>query len=63
MTQIATAPTDERGGGPHRILIVEDEIPFLRMLHANLQRRGYKLQAATSGKQALNFATQCASSW
>ena len=41
---------------PRRILIVEDEIPFLRMLHANLHRRGYAVQAATTGTQALSLA-------
>ena len=28
------------------------------MLHANLHRRGYKVQAATSGAQALNLAAR-----
>ena len=41
-----------------RILIVEDEVPFLRMLHTNLHRRGYAVQAATSGTQALNLAAR-----
>jgi ActR/RegA family two-component response regulator len=40
MIELASA-TDGRGGGSGRILIVEDEIPFLRMLHTNLHKRGY----------------------
>jgi two-component system, OmpR family, KDP operon response regulator KdpE len=58
MTALATAPAEGRGGATRRILIVEDEIPFLHMLHTNLRRRGYMVEAATTGAQALNCAAR-----
>jgi len=44
--------------GPGTVLIVDDEIPFLRMLEANLRRRGYAVHAATTGAQALISAAR-----
>ncbi len=58
MMELARAPADGRAGRSSRILIVEDEIPFLRMLHTNLRRRGYSVEAATRGAQALDFAAR-----
>ena len=56
--QPAGGPAGSRPGESSGILIVDDEIPFLRMLHANLQRRGYAVQAATTGTQALTMAAR-----
>ena len=35
------------------VLVVDDEIPLLRTLGQNLRRRGYGVELATSGAQAL----------
>jgi DNA-binding response OmpR family regulator len=48
-----TAPADAG-----TVLIVDDEIPFLRMLQANLRRRGYSVRAATTGAQALSHVAR-----
>jgi two-component system, OmpR family, KDP operon response regulator KdpE len=41
------------------ILVVDDEIPLLRALGENLRRRGYDVQFATTGGQALDCAARC----
>lgn len=53
MTDVPAPPVD-RG----TVLVVDDEIPFLRMLEANLHRRGYAVHAATTGAQALTAAAR-----
>ncbi len=41
------------------VLVIDDEIPLLRTLGENLRRRGYGVQFATSGHQALARAAGC----
>jgi two-component system KDP operon response regulator KdpE len=41
-----------------RVLAVDDEAPILRALSANLAARGYEVDLATTGEQALALAAQ-----
>jgi len=41
---------------PEKILIVDDDLETLRLVGLMLQRQGYEIVVANSGKQALNFA-------
>jgi len=43
-------------GDPPTVLVVEDENPLRRMLGANLRRRGYQVQFAATGREALTWA-------
>ncbi len=43
---------------PTRILIVDDDIEALRLMGLMLERKGYEIQAASSGVQALDKVTQ-----
>ncbi len=40
-------------GQPGTVLVVEDESPLRRMLGANLRKRGYHVQFAATGREAL----------
>jgi two-component system KDP operon response regulator KdpE len=46
------------GPSAGRILVVDDERPIRRALAANLKARGYEVDAAGSGEEALDIATQ-----
>ena len=46
----------ERGGA--RVLVVDDEAPILRTLATNLRARGYTVDAAPSGEEALDLAAR-----
>jgi two-component system, OmpR family, KDP operon response regulator KdpE len=46
----------ERSGG--RVLVVDDEAPILRALATNLRARGYTVDAAASGEEALDLAAR-----
>jgi two-component system, OmpR family, KDP operon response regulator KdpE len=55
---------DNGNAGPEgpegsRILVVDDETPLLRILGANLRRRGYGVTYATTGREALAQAARC----
>jgi len=39
-----------------RVLVVDDELPILRTLAVNLRARGFEVDLATSGEQALELA-------
>ena len=41
---------------PSRVLVVDDELPMLRALGANLRARGYVVEVAQSGGEALELA-------
>jgi two-component system, OmpR family, KDP operon response regulator KdpE len=41
---------------PSRVLVVDDELPMLRALGANLRARGYVVDVAQSGGEALELA-------
>jgi two-component system KDP operon response regulator KdpE len=43
-------------GGGARILIVDDEPAIVRTVQANLTRRGFRVDTATSGREALEHA-------
>lgn len=43
---------------PKRILIVDDDVEALRLVGLVLERKGYEIQAAATGGQALEKATQ-----
>jgi two-component system KDP operon response regulator KdpE len=45
-------------GGGARILIVDDEPAIVRTVQANLTRRGFRVDTATSGREALEHAQQ-----
>jgi two-component system KDP operon response regulator KdpE len=44
------------GTAPSRVLVVDDELPMLRALGANLRARGYLVEVARSGEEALELA-------
>jgi two-component system, OmpR family, KDP operon response regulator KdpE len=44
------------GAAPTRVLVVDDEPQLLRALSVNLRARGYTVEQATTGKQALTVA-------
>ena len=44
------------GTAPSRVLVVDDELPILRALGANLRARGYLVEVAQSGEEALELA-------
>ena len=44
------------GAAPSRVLVVDDELPMLRALGANLRARGYVVEVARSGEEALELA-------
>jgi two-component system, OmpR family, KDP operon response regulator KdpE len=46
----------ERSGA--RVLVVDDEAPILRALATNLRARGYAVDAAASGEEALDLAAR-----
>jgi two-component system KDP operon response regulator KdpE len=46
----------ERSGA--RVLVVDDEAPILRALATNLRARGYTVDAAASGEEALGLAAR-----
>jgi two-component system KDP operon response regulator KdpE len=46
----------ERSGA--RVLVVDDEAPILRALATNLRARGYTVDAAASGEEALDLAAR-----
>ena len=52
---------DDGSVGPpgSRILVVDDETSLLRILGANLRRRGYGVTFATTGREALAQAAHC----
>lgn len=41
---------------PEKILVVDDDVDTLRLVGLMLQRQGYEIAAASSGRQALNMA-------
>jgi two-component system, OmpR family, KDP operon response regulator KdpE len=41
-----------------RVLVVDDELPIRRALTANLKARGYEVDAAETGEQALDLAAR-----
>ncbi len=41
-----------------RVLVVDDELPIRRALAANLKARGYEVDAAETGEQALDLAAR-----
>jgi two-component system KDP operon response regulator KdpE len=43
---------------PRRVLVVEDEVPMRRALEINLKVRGYVVDLAASGEEALNSAAR-----
>jgi len=61
-TRGAPSPqVDDGNVGPpgSRILVVDDETSLLRILGANLRRRGYGVAFATTGRAALAQAARC----
>ncbi len=46
-------PDASRGAGLATVLVVEDENPLRRTLGANLRKRGYRVQLAATGREAL----------
>ena len=44
-------------GGGARILVVDDEPAILRIVRANLQHHGYRVETATTGREALDAYT------
>jgi len=46
----------DAGTAPSRVLVVDDELPMLRALGANLRARGYLVEVAQSGEEALELA-------
>jgi PAS domain S-box-containing protein len=48
------APTEQMViGGTETILVVEDEVPLLKLMHHILESHGYKVLDSTNGKEAL----------
>jgi DNA-binding response OmpR family regulator len=41
---------------PEKILVVDDDVDTLRLVGLMLQRQGYEIVAASSGRQALSMA-------
>ena len=41
-----------------RVLVVDDEVPLLRALATNLRARGYVVDLAPTGEEALELATR-----
>jgi two-component system KDP operon response regulator KdpE len=41
-----------------RVLVVDDEQPILRAMAVNLRARGYEVDVATTGEEALEFASR-----
>ena len=54
---LAGAAGDERARVT-RVLVVDDEAPIRRALAANLKARGYEVDAAETGEQALDLAAR-----
>jgi two-component system, cell cycle sensor histidine kinase and response regulator CckA len=51
---LAMAPSEQRViGGTETILVVEDELPLLKLIHHILESHGYKVVESTTGKEAL----------
>ncbi|GIW70632.1 MAG: sigma-54-dependent Fis family transcriptional regulator [Planctomycetota bacterium] len=53
MTVHATADRAERATAPVRVLVVDDEEPFRKLLQRNLARGGMEVDGAGSGEEAL----------
>ena len=56
MTGTGREPAAGAGTAPSRVLVVDDELPILRALGANLRARGYLVEVAQSGEEALELA-------
>ncbi|MCU0270866.1 MAG: response regulator [Acidimicrobiales bacterium] len=56
MTSDSPAGTTNPPPTPERILVVDDEPPILRALATNLKARGYTVDLAATGRQALDLA-------
>jgi len=52
------APTDAAPGAGTRVLVVDDEQPILRALGTNLRARGYTIDLAPRGEDALALAAR-----
>ncbi|HMG40180.1 MAG TPA: response regulator [Acidimicrobiales bacterium] len=46
------------GGGEGRVLVVDDEAPIRRALATNLRARGYEVNLAATGEEALQLAAR-----
>ncbi len=52
-------PQPEAGAAPHtRVLVVDDEQPIVRALATNLRARGYAIDVAPTGEDALTLAAR-----
>jgi two-component system, OmpR family, KDP operon response regulator KdpE len=56
VTGTGSEPAAGMGTAPSRVLVVDDELPMLRALGANLRARGYLVEVAQSGEEALELA-------
>jgi two-component system, OmpR family, KDP operon response regulator KdpE len=56
VTGTGREPAARAGTAPSRVLVVDDELPMLRALGANLRARGYLVEVAQSGEEALELA-------
>ena len=56
MTGTGADPGAGAAPAPSRVLVVDDELPMLRALGANLRARGYVVEVARSGGEALELA-------
>jgi two-component system, OmpR family, KDP operon response regulator KdpE len=56
VTATGSEPPAGTGTAPSRVLVVDDELPMLRALGANLRARGYLVEVAQSGEEALELA-------
>ena len=55
-TGTGTEPVAGAAPAPSRVLVVDDELPMLRALGANLRARGYLVEVARSGEEGLELA-------
>jgi PAS domain S-box-containing protein len=58
-TPVQMAPTEQRPiGGTETILLVEDEVPLLKLMHHILESFGYKVLDSSTGRSALEVWSQ-----
>jgi two-component system, OmpR family, KDP operon response regulator KdpE len=58
MNPVSEAAPAGAAAAPNRVLVVDDETPMLRALGTNLRARGYHVDLARTGEEALQLAAR-----